>query len=248
MNNITNKPSNVVDQLVSKPSIEAMREVRISKAGSFQSRIVRKGDQQCRVNQMIIEIGRRIKDANIKQNEPNLEKLKDTLTAMSETEKENRSGISSLYHGVFSSRDDHVQGLFNLVDNKIIQREIYQKLEQGYRVNLIPNSYEAEEIFRCLQLKEFFNAMIKYLSNEIYKDGESSIYVIDSIYLRESNMGRYEYSYDALEGGSVIDLYVKKDLVSGGLTVALTGGNHEDTNRVMDRLTQGNCIFDASRR
>lgn len=130
---VNNNPDKVIDQLMLS---QGMKEsVQLQRTGAFQSRTVTVGDEHCSLQELISTIGDRIKNADVTKDEPDLEKLKEMLTAVSEVEKENRSGTASLFH-FFSSRDKDVTKLGRTVDTKIKQHDAYMALEGGLGVEL----------------------------------------------------------------------------------------------------------------
>lgn len=136
MSHVVNNPDNVIKQLMNSDSPQAMKEsVHLKRTGAFQSRTVTVGNQVCTVNQLIKALGKKIKEADVKEDAPNLEKLKDMLTAVSEAEKADRLPTSSLFH-LFSSRDEKVDKLQHKVDSKIEEHKAYEALNGGHEVKL----------------------------------------------------------------------------------------------------------------
>ncbi len=132
---VNNNPDKVIDQLMLS---QGMKEsVKLQRTGAFQSRTVKVGDgeEHCTLQELISTIGERIKNADVTKDEPDLAKLKEMLTAVSEAEKENRSGTASLFH-FFSSRDKDVAKLERTVDIKIKQHDVFKVLEGGVPIEL----------------------------------------------------------------------------------------------------------------
>jgi hypothetical protein len=245
MHNVNNSnPDNVISQLIDKPNVQKMKEIHITRSGTLQSRKVRKGDQECTLNQLIGELGKRINEANIKQSEPDLGKLKNVLTAVSEAEQDNRTGILS---HLFSSRDEDVDKLQNKVDIKINQHEIYEKLKNGYDLKFNKRYSSDEEMMKRYRLKMIFSSLsTEGLIHSVYQDGEESLSLSSPVYLMASGQGleNYTYSYKEREGAEKVSLYIK---VEGppdnrNYIVLLADGNLEATERVITNLAKAKFV------
>lgn len=244
MNNVNNNPNSVISQLIDKPDIQKMKEIHITRSGTLQSRTVRKGDQECTLNQLIGELGKRINEANIKQSEPDLGKLKNILTAVSEAEQDHRTGILS---HLFSSRDKDVDKLQSMVDVKINQHEIHEKLKDGYDLQFYKRYSSDDEMMKRYCLKMFFSALSRDGSiNTIYQDKNDYLGLTSPLYLKMTGQGleNYTYSYKEREGAEKISLYIKvegpKD--NRNYIVLLANGDLKATERVMNNLANAKFI------
>lgn len=244
MHNVNNNPDSVINQLIDKPDIQKMKEIHITRSGILQSRTVRKGDQECTLNQLIGELGKRINEANIKQSEPDLGKLKNVLTAVSEAEQDHRTGILS---HLFSSRDEDVGKLQNKVDVKINQHEIYEKLKDGYDLKFNKRYSSDDEMMKRYNLKIFFTSLSKHGSiNAIYQDGDESLSLTSPVYLKSSEQGleNYTYSYKEREGAEKVSLYIKVEGPNDNRNyiVLLANGDLKATERVMNSLANAKFV------
>lgn len=130
-----NNSDNVINQLMNANPEKLKESVRLHRAGVFESRTVKVGVEECSVEKLISNLGKRIKETDVKQDKPGLEKLKAMLSAVSDAEKANRGITSSLFH-LFSSRDDEVDELQYQVDRKIDAHKAYQTLKTGFSVRI----------------------------------------------------------------------------------------------------------------
>lgn len=123
----------VINQLMAIDVSNMQRSVELHRAGAFQSRTVKVGDEECSIDQLITTLGDRIKTADVAKDDPDLEKLKAMLTSVSAAERENRGFRASLFH-LFSSRDKEVVKLSNIADVKIDEHRILDKLKNGHSI------------------------------------------------------------------------------------------------------------------
>lgn len=124
---VNNNPDGVINQLMNADMQSMKDSIHLHQKGVFQSSLVTVGNNECSVDQLIQELGNKIHRADAKQDEPNLEKLKAVLTAVSDKEKADRDFASSLFH-LFSSQDEEVDQLQHEADIKIKDHKIYEKL------------------------------------------------------------------------------------------------------------------------
>lgn len=145
-------PDNIINQLMGVDP-ELMKEnLHLRRTGVFQSRTVTVGGQECSVEKLISTIGKRIKDTDVEQDGPHLDKLKAMLSAVSEAEKENRSATSSLFH-LFSKRDSKVDKLMQKVESKIEKHKAFEALKTGHKVTI----FEEDDSDLAVNLEGFLN-------------------------------------------------------------------------------------------
>lgn len=118
-----------MDQLMHMPNKD---NVHIHRTGLFKSRTVEVNGQECKVDQLITALGERIKNAS--QEEPNLEKLKQMLTAVSTAEKEHRGFTTSLFH-LFSNRDHAFSDLDRTITGKITEHSLIEAFKGAVDIN-----------------------------------------------------------------------------------------------------------------
>lgn len=102
--------------------------ISLERTGIFKSRTVKYGNNTCSVQQLISEIGHRIKNSD---NEFELKDLREALKKFSKDEKKDRGITSSLFH-LFSNRKKDVKSLKKTASAKIAN---FTLKENAFHVN-----------------------------------------------------------------------------------------------------------------
>lgn len=195
-----NSPDNVINQLMNLDAQAMKGSVELKRTGAFQSRTVTVGGQACSVKQLINVLGEKIKQADVEKDDPDLEKLKAMLTAVSEAEKEGRGFTSSLHH-LFSSRDKDVAKLDRTVTTKIEQHHVFKALEGGVDVVI----KEVTPQFRSLLTGLYAGGKV---INDDMRETRPPIYI-------DINSENPAYSYAKSEDKLEIQFYMRVDSPTG---------------------------------
>lgn len=120
----------IIGVLLTKTPDQIKQDTSVTRVGAFQSRTVTVGGETCEIRELINELSKKINEADVQAPGDNIQKLKDTLRALSDSEVSQRDFVAKFFH-TFSSRDSKVDKVEREAQIKIVQQKALMALAAG---------------------------------------------------------------------------------------------------------------------